>query len=114
MVKLFSSSLPPLILQLRNVSLPSTLGMRLALADAGDSIEDANFDEQNTEAQLLRLYNFVEWVKEVLNIASTKNIGDVTHNVSETICLDSHFSSAILDISVLVGCTQTTNNLSNG
>jgi leucyl-tRNA synthetase len=44
------------------------LGMRLTLADAGDSIEDANFEEEMAEAQLLRLYTFVEWVKEVLNI----------------------------------------------
>ncbi|CAF3452603.1 unnamed protein product [Rotaria sp. Silwood1] len=42
--------------------------MRLTLADAGDSIEDANFEEEMAEAQLLRLYTFIEWVKEVLNI----------------------------------------------
>ncbi len=42
--------------------------MRIKLADAGDSIEDANFEEETAEAQLLRLYNFIEWVKEVLNI----------------------------------------------
>ncbi len=44
------------------------LGMRLTLADAGDSIEDANFEEEMAEAQLLRLYTFIEWVKEVLHI----------------------------------------------
>ncbi|CAF1142501.1 unnamed protein product, partial [Didymodactylos carnosus] len=43
-------------------------GMRLTLADAGDTVEDANFDEKMAEAQLLRLYTFVDWVKEVLNI----------------------------------------------
>ena len=42
--------------------------MRLKLADAGDSIEDANFEEETAEAQLLRLYTFIEWVKEVLHI----------------------------------------------
>jgi leucyl-tRNA synthetase len=42
--------------------------MRIKLADAGDSIEDANFEEETAEAQLLRLYTFVDWVKEVLNI----------------------------------------------
>jgi leucyl-tRNA synthetase len=42
--------------------------MRLTLADAGDSIEDANFEVEMAEAQLLRLYTFIEWVKEVLNI----------------------------------------------
>jgi leucyl-tRNA synthetase len=42
--------------------------MRLTLADAGDSIEDANFEVEMAEAQLLRLYTLIEWVKEVLNI----------------------------------------------
>jgi len=40
--------------------------MRLSLADAGDSVEDANFMEEMTEAGLLRLYNLLEWVKEML------------------------------------------------
>lgn len=41
--------------------------MRLALADAGDSIEDANFVEKAADAGILRLYTWVEWVKEVIN-----------------------------------------------
>ncbi|XP_060064776.1 leucine--tRNA ligase, cytoplasmic-like [Ylistrum balloti] len=41
-------------------------GMRLALAGAGDTIEDANFMEVMAEAGLLRLYTFMEWVKEIL------------------------------------------------
>ncbi|KAL1110265.1 hypothetical protein AAG570_008342 [Ranatra chinensis] len=41
-------------------------GMRFALADAGDSIEDANFVESIADAGILRLYNFIEWVKEVI------------------------------------------------
>lgn len=45
-------------------------GMRLCLADSGDSIEDANFAESTADAGILRLYNFIEWIKEVL---STKN-----------------------------------------
>ena len=40
--------------------------MRLALADAGDSVEDANFVEDMAEASILRLYTFIEWVKEML------------------------------------------------
>lgn len=47
------------------------LGMRLTLADSGDSIEDANFEEEKADAQLLRLYTFIEWVKETLNINPT-------------------------------------------
>ncbi len=41
-------------------------GMRLALADAGDSVEDANFDSANAEAGILRLYTFIEWAKEMV------------------------------------------------
>lgn len=42
-------------------------GMRLCLADAGDSVEDANFVESTADAGILRLYTFIEWVTEVLN-----------------------------------------------
>lgn len=41
-------------------------GTRLCLADAGDSIEDANFVESTADAGILRLYTFIEWVKETL------------------------------------------------
>jgi len=41
--------------------------MRLALADAGDSVEDANFAENVAESGILRLFTFIEWVKEVLS-----------------------------------------------
>ena len=37
--------------------------MRLALADAGDSIEDANFVEKTADAAILRLFTLVEWTK---------------------------------------------------
>ena len=36
---------------------------RMGLADAGDSVEDANFVEDFTNKCILRLYNFVEWIK---------------------------------------------------
>merc|ERR1719312_2077294 len=41
-------------------------GMRLALADSGDSVEDANFVYGTADAGILRLYTFVEWVREML------------------------------------------------
>lgn len=34
---------------------------RLALADAGDGIEDANFDEMSANAIILRLHTLLEW-----------------------------------------------------
>ena len=41
-------------------------GMRFCLADSGDSVEDANFVESMADSGILRLYNYIEWVKEVL------------------------------------------------
>lgn len=41
-------------------------GTRLCLADSGDSVEDANFVEQTADAGILRLYTFIEWVKEMI------------------------------------------------
>lgn len=38
-------------------------GTRLALADAGDTLEDANFMFDMVDAGLLRLYSQIEWVK---------------------------------------------------
>ncbi|VDM17183.1 unnamed protein product [Hydatigera taeniaeformis] len=37
-------------------------GLRLALADAGDTLEDANMEESMAEAGLLRLYSLYEWI----------------------------------------------------
>ncbi|XP_040597808.1 leucine--tRNA ligase, cytoplasmic [Mesocricetus auratus] len=50
-------------------------GMRLALADAGDTVEDANFVETMADAGILRLYTWVEWVKEMLANCSSLRSG---------------------------------------
>ena len=49
-------------------------GMRLSLADAGDSVEDANFVEAMADAGILRLYAFLEWVKEMLAARSASEL----------------------------------------
>jgi leucyl-tRNA synthetase len=41
-------------------------GTRLALADAGDGLEDANFVFTMAEAGLLRLYKQLDWVKVII------------------------------------------------
>lgn len=47
---------------------------RIALADAGDSVEDANLDESNANAAILRLYNLKEWAEDVVkNEENLKN-----------------------------------------
>jgi leucyl-tRNA synthetase len=50
-------------------------GMRLCLADSGDSIEDANFVESTADAGILRLYTFIEWVKEILSQNTSLRVG---------------------------------------
>ena len=51
------------------------IGMRLALADAGDGIEDANFVVTQADAGLLRLYAYLEWVKEMIANKDTLRTG---------------------------------------
>jgi leucyl-tRNA synthetase len=47
---------------------------RFALADAGDSLEDANFLEKTADDAILKLYSEREWIKECLvdNVASLR------------------------------------------
>ncbi|SCU82602.1 LADA_0C06678g1_1 [Lachancea dasiensis] len=51
---------------------------RIALADAGDSVEDANLDETNANAAILRLFNLKEWADEVVQNISEFRTGEVT------------------------------------
>ncbi|KAJ7584921.1 hypothetical protein C8J56DRAFT_829117 [Mycena floridula] len=39
---------------------------RLALADAGDSLEDANFDEKNANANILRVHTLLGWCEDMI------------------------------------------------
>ena len=50
-------------------------GMRFSLADAGDGVEDANFVEAMADAGLLRLYAFLDWVREMIAIKDTLRTG---------------------------------------
>ncbi|CUM66913.1 uncharacterized protein PRCAT00004598001 [Priceomyces carsonii] len=45
---------------------------RIALADAGDTFEDANFDESNANAAILRLTTFKEWAEEIVKSADLR------------------------------------------
>jgi len=58
-------------------------GMRLALANSGDSVEDANFVEADANAGVLRLFTLVEWAKEVVaeGSAVTRASADTFHDV---------------------------------
>lgn len=50
-------------------------GMRLALADAGDTVDDANFVEKSADSAILRLFTLVEWVKEMLETKESLRSG---------------------------------------
>lgn len=47
---------------------------RIALADAGDTFEDANFDESSANAAILRLHTLKEWMEHVL-----ANLNELRH-----------------------------------
>ncbi|CAD6188440.1 unnamed protein product [Caenorhabditis auriculariae] len=48
-------------------------GMRLSLADAGDGLEDANFVFSMADAAILRLFNLIEWVKDMVALRSSNS-----------------------------------------
>ncbi|EMP40904.1 Leucyl-tRNA synthetase, cytoplasmic [Chelonia mydas] len=74
-------------------------GMRLALADAGDTVEDANFVEAMADAGILRLYTWVEWVKEM--IANRDSLRSGTPNT---------FNDRVFASEMNAGITKTDQN----
>ena len=51
---------------------------RIALADAGDGMEDANFEEKGANSAIMRMYTLKDWIEETLkdqNLRTTE--GDV-------------------------------------
>lgn len=49
---------------------------RIALADAGDTFEDANFEEKNANASILRVYNLKDWMEEILKSQNKLRTGE--------------------------------------
>lgn len=49
--------------------------MRLVLLDVGDIVEDFNFVIKMVDVGLLRLYIYLEWVKEMIVIKDSLRIG---------------------------------------
>ncbi|KAH7882164.1 hypothetical protein F5I97DRAFT_1912888 [Phlebopus sp. FC_14] len=65
--------------------------MRLTLADAGDGIEDANFDEKTANANILRLHTLLGWCEETLKNEPNLRHGDKTYH-------DRVFEEEIIDL----------------
>ncbi|KAG8781900.1 cytosolic leucyl tRNA synthetase [Serendipita sp. 398] len=53
---------------------------RLALADAGDGIEDANFDDTTANASILRLHTLIGWCQESVDAGAGYRTGDLTYH----------------------------------
>ncbi|XP_048776266.2 leucine--tRNA ligase, cytoplasmic-like [Ostrea edulis] len=70
-------------------------GMRMALSDAGDTVEDANFVTKMADAGLLRLYTYLEWVKDMLATKDSLRTGP-TNTTSDQIFI-SEINKAILE-----------------
>ncbi|KAK9332090.1 hypothetical protein V1520DRAFT_305060 [Lipomyces starkeyi] len=70
---------------------------RISLADAGDSFEDANFDESNANAMILRLYTMREWCED-----QVKNVDNLRTGPKDSF-LDRAFEN---EMNVLVEVTK--------
>ncbi|KAK7202742.1 hypothetical protein BZA70DRAFT_284843 [Myxozyma melibiosi] len=77
---------------------------RIALADAGDTFEDANFDEANANAMILRLYTMREWCENQMENLDKLRTG------SKDSFLDRAFEN---EMNVLVEATETNYKLTN-
>lgn len=49
---------------------------RIALADAGDGVEDANFEEKGANGAILRMYTLKEWIDDVMKDDSLRTTQD--------------------------------------
>lgn len=68
---------------------------RMTLADAGDTVEDANFVEAVAEANLLRLYSFYEWCKETYDNFEKKQNFRFSNDTSAYTYADKVFENEI-------------------
>eukprot|EP00116_Pleurobrachia_bachei_P004650 sb/3464912/ len=80
-----SKSLGNIISLAQGVQIYSADGMRLALADAGDVLEDANFNTKQANAGILRLHTFAEWVTEIVAQLPTMRTGPTSSQLYDRI-----------------------------
>ncbi|TCD60815.1 cytosolic leucyl tRNA synthetase, partial [Steccherinum ochraceum] len=76
---------------------------RLSLADAGDGIEDANFDEKTANANILRLHTLIGWCEEMIKDDSALRTGEKNYH-------DTVFEEEVNDlINITKGHYENTN-----
>ncbi|KAF2754237.1 leucyl-tRNA synthetase [Pseudovirgaria hyperparasitica] len=56
---------------------------RIALADGGDGVEDANFEENVANAIILKLYELRKWIEEVITGARILKENEAYHGLQE-------------------------------
>lgn len=76
---------------------------RIALADAGDTFEDANFDESNANASILRLTTLKEWAED-----TKQKLGNLRAGASDEHFLDIAFENEMNEL-----ITTTKNHYEN-
>ncbi|CAJ2511877.1 Uu.00g075020.m01.CDS01 [Anthostomella pinea] len=90
---------------------------RIALADAGDGITDANFEEDVADNNILRLYNLREWCEEVVRDESLRtgelnNFQDALfNNEMNTLVAEAeqHFEETNYKLALKAGLYEFTN-----
>jgi leucyl-tRNA synthetase len=68
---------------------------RITLADAGDGLDDANFDTDVANASILKLYTLEKWYKDNLNLAFPKGGIDFTEHKKNIDMWDHIFDNSV-------------------
>ena len=74
---------------------------RLALADAGDGLDDANFDESVANSAIMRLFVFEKWISTELSKAFPQGGTDLSLYSSFDLwdqIFDNEINSAIVEV----------------
>jgi leucyl-tRNA synthetase len=56
---------------------------RIAMADAGDGVEDSNFDESVANAIILKIYELKKWIEEVVRESRILKKGETVAQVRD-------------------------------
>ena len=92
-----SKSLGNIITLYEGVELYSADGMRLALADAGDVLEDANFNTASANAGILRLHTLIDWIRETVEELPRLRTGPADQFYDKVFANDINVAVALTD-----------------
>lgn len=81
------------------------------MADAGDSMDDANFEESNANAAILRLTKELTWVEEVMDNLDTFRTGNAREAMGS---LGTNFFDRVFENEINIAvekCTRAFENM---